>query len=129
MTDSLSLKRTLLNEWLTDTQPCQIKKRKPVPSSSSDRTDESLLLHTADTRVASTKRRKISRLDGLERKVERLSNDNTQLKQCAHVLEMQHSSALSETLLKQARIAALEEQLAAAQRLLLLQQSKDSLLV
>jgi TolA-binding protein len=137
MTESLSLKRSLLNEWLTDTQLCHTKKRKAFSSSSSlpasSSSDEirsppsSPLVNTANT--TTLKKRKISRLDGLERKVQRLSTDNTQLKQCAHVLEMQHNSALSETLSKQARIAALEEQLAAAQRLLLLQRTEESVLV
>ncbi|CAO3593438.1 unnamed protein product [Absidia cylindrospora] len=146
---SLPLKRELLNEWLADTQDhvFHTKKRKTDASSSpslslpslsspssvasNEDDDRSLLsLPTLTTTMQSNKKtRKVVRLDGLERKVDRLLNDNHQLKQCAHVLEWQHHMALSETEAKMAKIAALEKQLAAARELLLLNHQKNDSLV
>ncbi|ORZ05405.1 hypothetical protein BCR42DRAFT_428241, partial [Absidia repens] len=157
-TPSLPLKRELLNEWLADTQDhvFHTKKRKThtpsspslsLPSLSSPSSvasneddfsdDRSLLsLPTLTTTTTMTthqpihkKTRKVVRLDNLERKVDRLLNDNHQLKQCAHVLEWQHHVALSETEAKEAKIAALEKQLAAARELLLLNHENDDSLV
>lgn len=149
MTDVLPLKRALLDEWLADTQNhvFHTKKRKtntPVspslslPSLSSpssvasnedycadDRSLLSLPTLAMTNQTASKKTRKVARLDCLERKVDRLLDDNNQLKQCAYVLEWEHQLAMTEAEAKEARIAALEKQLAAAHKLLLLNREND----
>ncbi|KAI8336567.1 hypothetical protein BC941DRAFT_514017 [Chlamydoabsidia padenii] len=109
MTVSLSLKRAFLNDWLEDTLH--------YGSSNQDRTS------------LSTKKRKVSRRKELQDKVDRLSEHNVQLKQCAHALEMQHQSVLDETVSKQTRVALLEEQLALVHKSLLLKYKNTPLLV
>ncbi|ORX46281.1 hypothetical protein DM01DRAFT_1339606 [Hesseltinella vesiculosa] len=97
---SVPFKRLRLNEWFkADT----LHKRNGG------------LVHTA----IPIRRRKIHRIRLLKSKVQRLADDNQQLRQCSVELEHARARRLAQTVAKEARVLALEQELQRVQQLLL----------